>query len=145
VVPRSTGQGYGNSHCAVDDHSRLANVEAHRDERVTTRAGVLPRAKQFYARPGISVQSVMTDSAKSFRISLLIRQPLAELPGGQLLNPVNRTLLEEWAYVRPYASNGDRLRLLSPWLHRYNYHRAHIALGCPAPVTRVNNLRGEYT
>jgi len=56
----------------------------------------------------------------------------------------NRTLLEEWAYVRPYNSNGSRLRLLSAWLHQYNYHRAHTALGGLAPVTRANNLRGKY-
>ncbi|HVC24095.1 MAG TPA: ImmA/IrrE family metallo-endopeptidase [Candidatus Dormibacteraeota bacterium] len=56
----------------------------------------------------------------------------------------DRALLEEWAYVRPYDSNAKRLRLLSAWLHRYNYHSAHTALGGLAPVTRVKNLRGKY-
>ncbi len=58
---------------------------------------------------------------------------------------LNRTLLEEWAYVRPYTSNEARPRLLSAWLHRYNYHRTHTALGGLPPVARVNNLRGKYT
>ena len=56
----------------------------------------------------------------------------------------NRTLLEEWAYVRPYTSNGEPIRLLSAWLHRYNCHRALTALGGLAPVTRVNKLSGKY-
>ncbi len=54
-------------------------------------------------------------------------------------------LLEEWAYVRPYTSNEARLRLLSAWLHRYNCHPTHTALGGLPPVARVNNLRGKYT
>jgi hypothetical protein len=47
----------------------------------------------------------------------------------------NRTLLEEWAYVRPYTTNSQRLRLLSSWLHRHNFYRAHTALSGLAPMT----------
>ena len=57
----------------------------------------------------------------------------------------NRTLLEEWAYVRPYTSNAQRMGLLSPWLHRYNFHRNHTALGGLPPIARVNNLSGKYS
>jgi hypothetical protein len=49
-VPHATGQGYDYLHCVVDDHSRLAYVESHRDERATTCAEFLRRAQQFYAR-----------------------------------------------------------------------------------------------
>jgi transposase InsO family protein len=99
----------------------------------------------------------MTDNAKAYRTSLVFQQTLAELDCRQLLTPFyhprlngkverfNRTLLEEWAYVRPYTSNGPRLCLLSTWLHRYNYHRAHTALGGLPPVTRVNSLCWQYT
>jgi hypothetical protein len=37
----------------------------------------------------------------------------------------NRTLLEEWAYVRPYTSNQRRTRALTTWLHNYNHHRVN--------------------
>jgi transposase InsO family protein len=139
-------------HCAVDDHSRLAYVEAHRDEKAITCADFLCRAYEFYAQHGISVQAVMTDNAKSYRTSRVFQATLADLNCRQLLTPYyhpqvngkverfNRTLLEEWAYVRLYTSNSQRLRLLSAWLHRYNFHRAHSALGGLAPVTSVNNL-----
>jgi transposase InsO family protein len=148
AVRYSTGQGYDYLHCAVDDYSRLAYVEAHRDEKATTSAGFLRRAQAFYAQYGVSVQAVMTDNAKSYRSSLVFQQTLAELDCRQLLTPFyhpqvngkvehfNRTLLEEWAYVRPYTSNGDRIRLLSTWLHRYNYRRGHTALGGLAPSPR---------
>src|SRR5436309_15643591 len=56
----------------------------------------------------------------------------------------NRTLLEEWAYVRLYRTNAARDRALQPWVHRYNHHRTHTALGGRPPVSRVNNLPGYY-
>lgn len=34
--------------------------------------------------------------------------------------------------------------MLGPWLHRYDYHRAHTALGGHPPASRVSNLPGNY-
>ena len=31
------------------------------------------------------------------------------------------------------------------WLHHYNHHRGHTALGGHSPADRVTNLRGQYT
>jgi transposase InsO family protein len=57
----------------------------------------------------------------------------------------NRTLLNEWAYVQVYTSNQQRVATLSDWLHLYNHHRAHTALGGRPPISRVNNAPGPYT
>ena len=57
----------------------------------------------------------------------------------------NRTLLEEWAYRRLYRSNAARDRALQPWVHTYNHHRAHTALGSRPPISRVNNLPSYYS
>jgi len=57
----------------------------------------------------------------------------------------NRTLLEEWAYVRPYRSEAERLAALDEWLHSYNHHRCHSARGGQPPITALNNLPGGYT
>ena len=54
-VPHSTRQGYDYLHCAVDDHSRLAYVEAHRDEKATNCSEFLRRAQRFYADHGVLV------------------------------------------------------------------------------------------
>jgi transposase InsO family protein len=54
----------------------------------------------------------------------------------------NRTLLNEWAYARPYRSESARTRALDTWLHLYNHHRHHTAIGGP-PISRVNNLVGQ--
>lgn len=53
-------------------------------------------------------------------------------------------MLEEWAYVRPYASEAERVAAFGDFLHLYNHHRAHKALGGQPPITRVNELPGPY-
>ena len=55
----------------------------------------------------------------------------------------NRTLLEQWAYVRPYDSNDERLALLDGWLHWYNFHRKHTALGRRPPMDRLKKVCGN--
>jgi len=55
----------------------------------------------------------------------------------------NRTLLDEWAYVRPDDSNDERTAALQDFLHTYNHHRCHTALDGHPPITRVNNPAGQ--
>ena len=50
--------------------------------------------------------------------------------------------LNEWAYARPYRSETARTHALDTWLHLYNHHRHHTAIGGP-PISRVNNLVGQ--
>jgi len=57
----------------------------------------------------------------------------------------NRTLLDEWAYARPYTSETERVAAFPAWLHTYNHHRGHTALGGKSPTDRVTNLCGQYT
>ncbi|MDA1363053.1 integrase core domain-containing protein, partial [Glycomyces luteolus] len=57
----------------------------------------------------------------------------------------HRTLTDEWAYARPYRSEHERRAALPAWLHWYNHHRGHTALGGNPPATRVPNLTGQYT
>ncbi|MEU6213011.1 integrase core domain-containing protein, partial [Streptomyces sp. NPDC047023] len=57
----------------------------------------------------------------------------------------NRTLLDEWAYQRPYTSNTERTHALADFLHTYNHHRCHTALSGHPPISRVNNAAGQYT
>lgn len=151
------GQGYEFVHSMVDDHSTLAYSEVLPNEQGPTCAAFLRRAGAFLAEHGIQVQRVMTDNAYSYRYSLDFKRALAELDAKHLRTPFhhpqvngkverfNRTLLEEWAYVRAYDSNHERLSLLTDWLHNYNFHRTHTALGGRAPIARVNDLCGNYS
>ena len=53
-------------------------------------------------------------------------------------------MLEEWAYVRPYGTETERVEVLADFLHLYNHHRGHSALKGEAPISCVNDLHGQY-
>ncbi|MDQ1434679.1 MAG: hypothetical protein QOF59_1495, partial [Actinomycetota bacterium] len=53
-------------------------------------------------------------------------------------------LLDEWAYIRTYTSNSQRTRALDRWLHLYNHHRGHTALGGQPPIS-ATNLAGQHS
>ena len=57
----------------------------------------------------------------------------------------HRTLADEWAYARLYTSEADRCEEYPAWLHTYNHHRGHTALGGQPPASRVPNLTGQYS
>jgi transposase InsO family protein len=57
----------------------------------------------------------------------------------------NRTLLEDWGYREPFDSSAQRAAALPDFLHTYNHHRTHTALGGHPPISRlaVNNVPGQ--
>jgi transposase InsO family protein len=148
--------GYTFVHTLIDDHSRLAYSEALDDETAQSAVAFWRRAQAFFAAHGITFVAVLTDNGSCYR-SRLFRAELAHAgvkhrrtrpyrpqTNGKV-ERFNRTLLDEWAHVRPYRSEPDRRRRLDTWLHTYNHHRCHTALGGHPPITRVNNLPGHYT
>lgn len=160
---RSTGRvsrhhqplhGHGFIHAAVDDHSRLAYCEIHEDETRETAAAFWVRAHAWFAGHGITVQRVLTDNGGCYR-SHLWRDTLAELEVKHLrtrpyrpqtngkVERFNRTMLNEWAYQRLFTSEQARRAALPAWLHRYNHHRPHTALGGQPPITRCTNVPGQ--
>ncbi|MFF5339080.1 IS481 family transposase, partial [Streptomyces sp. NPDC013181] len=149
--------GFDYVHSAVDDHSRLAYSEIHPDEKVATCADFLTRAAAFFHHHGITrIERVLTDNAWAYRKGLAWKAVLADLGAtGKLtrayrpqtngkVERFNRTLLEEWAYLRPYTSNDERTAALTDFLHTYNHHRCHTALDGHPPISRVNNPAGQY-
>ncbi|MBJ6636823.1 IS481 family transposase [Streptomyces sp. DHE7-1] len=149
--------GFDYIHSAVDDHTRLAYSEIHPDEKAATCAAFLRRAAAFFAASGIDrIERVLTDNAWPYRKSFAWRQALADLGASRKLTRAyrpqtngkverfNRTLLDEWAYLRPYTSNDERTEALTDFLHTYNHHRCHTALGGHPPISRVNNAAGQY-
>ena len=147
--------GYAYLHNAVDDHSRLAYVEIHTDEKKETAAGFWTRANAYFASCGITVARVLTDNGACYR-SRLFSQALGPAITHKRTRPYrpqtngkveryNRTMLDEWAYARAYRTETERREALPTWLHTYNHHRGHTALGGSPPASRVPNLSGQYT
>ena len=148
--------GFSFVHSAVDDHSRLAYSEIHDDEKAATCVAFWRRAQAFFEAHGITVRRVLTDNGRCYRgndwtatltaagITPKYTRPYRPQTNGKV-ERFNRTLLEEWAYVRPYRSEAERRRRLDKWLHTYNHHRCHTALDGNPPISRVNNLPGHYS
>ena len=147
---RKSGVGYDYLHVAVDDHTRLAYVEVHPDERAGSVAGFFTRMTAHFAGLGISIERVMTDNAWCYTRSPNVQRVLVDLGIRHLtIRPhrpqtngkaerFNRTLLEEWAYTKLYRSNQARLSDLPKFLDLYNRRRPHTALGGRAPIDRVS-------
>jgi len=57
--------GYEWVHSLVDDHSRLAYSELHRDERAATVTGFLERGLAFYAAHGIEAKRLLSDNSST--------------------------------------------------------------------------------
>jgi len=142
-------RGHDYVHVAVDDHSRFAYAEALPDETGTTTAAFLLRAVHAFALAGITIERVLTDNAKNYRVSRAFLE-MAAVHGIALRNTrpyrpqtngkaeaFNKTLQREWAYRRPYTSNAERTAALQPFLSDYNYVRPHTAIGNQPPASRL--------
>ena len=153
-APVHSRVGYDYVHSAVDAHSRLAFSEILANEKGPTCAGFWERAHQFFEAHAITVEAVLSDNAKNY----LGKDFTAALDGieHRRIRPrrpqtngkverFNRTLLDEWAYARVYTSNSQRTRALDRFLHTYNHHRGHTALGGEPPITRATNLAGQHS
>ena len=147
--------GYGYIHAAVDDHSRLAYVEVLQDEKATTAIEFTQRAVTWFAEHGITVQAAMTDNGSCYRSHLFrdtlesigirhVRIPPRQPQINGKVERFNRTMLDEWAYIRVYQSETERVDALAQWIHTYNHHRNHTAIGGP-PITRVTNAPEQHT
>lgn len=142
---QSTGFDY--VHVAIDDHSRVAYVEVHPDERGETCAGFLERTREHFAALGVPIERVMTDNARNYVTAHVFRRALGHIrhlrtrPYRPQTNGkaerFNRTLVEEWAYDRPYSSNAERLAALEDFIFDYNYVRTHSGIGNQPPASRL--------
>jgi transposase InsO family protein len=147
-----TRVGYDYAHAIVDDHSRLAYVELHEDERAAIVTGFVERALVFFAGHGIVTKRVMTDNAFSYvknrslrellaarGIRHLTTQPYRPRTNGKV-ERFHQTMAREWAHGRAYPSSAHRASLLKDWLTHYNHRRPHSAIGNRPPISRVHNL-----
>ncbi len=144
------GGGWDFVHVAIDDRTRVAYCELLPDEKGPTCAEFLHRAaKWFHDQHGVTIRRVLTDNAKTYRLSadwiavcqaLQIKRrftkPHCPWTNGKA-ERFNRTLQTEWAYSRSWTYNHQRARALDNYLRRYNTRRGHSALGGRPPISRM--------
>jgi transposase InsO family protein len=145
----SDGVGWDYLHVCVDDASRLAYVEIHRDELKYTATRFLIHALRFYREHGIVVERVMTDNGTAYRSRVFAKacrwlnlqhkrtRPYTPRTNGKAERFI-QTLLRRWAYHRAYPNSGLRNAALPNWIHRYNHQRPHASLGRKPPISRLS-------
>ena len=149
-----TRVGYDYAHAIVDDHTRLAYVELHNDERAATVTAFVERALAYFAEQGIVAKRLMTDNGFSYvknrtlaellagnQIRHLTTQPYRPRTNGKV-ERFHQTMAREWAYGLAYRSHRHRNAALPHWLDHDNRTRPHSSLGDRAPISRVHNVRG---
>jgi transposase InsO family protein len=149
-------RGYDHLEVFVDDASRYAVVVPVADERGASASWAVELAVARFAEVGSRIERMLTDNGASYRshayrdtlAGLAIRhrrtRPFRPQTNGKAERFI-RTLLDEWAYARPYRSNGNRLRALRRYVRFYNYGRPHTAIGGLVPHAAVNNLLEHHT
>lgn len=143
-------------HTVIDDYSRIAYAECHDDETAATAAGVLYRAVAWFADRGVTVERVLSDNGSAYKsflwrdtcqelgIAMKKTRPYRPQTNGKI-ERLHRTMAEGWAYKKLYSSEDVRRTALAGWLHHYNHHRPHSALGGRPPINRLDNLPGHHT
>ena len=149
--------GYRYIHTALDDRSRIAYSEILDDEQGATAAGFWKRAATWFRTIGIEPQRVITDNGSCYKSRLWHTacaktgtkvkktRPYRPQTNGKV-ERFHRILLEEWAYIRPWRSETQRADTYIGFIHFYNHHRAHGALGWDTPISIIqDNLPEEHT
>jgi transposase InsO family protein len=141
-------------HTVIDDHSRVAYAEICGDEKADTAIGVLHRAVEWFAERGVIIERVISDNGSAYRsrawrdacadlrITPKHTRPYRPQTNGKI-ERFHRTLADGWAYAKFYPSESERRDALPGWIHFYNHHRHHSAIGAP-PISRLNNLPGHH-
>lgn len=144
-------------HTALDDRTRLVYSKILDDEQAVTAAAFWKRAATWFASKGITSERVITDNGSCYRSGLWHRacaetgttvkktRPRRPQTNGKV-ERYHRILLEEWAYIRPWTSETQRHTGYNRFVHFYNHHRSHGALGWATPASTIkDNLPAEHS
>jgi len=116
---------------------------------------VLQRATVWFAERGVTIERVLSENGSAYKsfawrdtctalgITHKRTKPYRPQTNGKI-ERFHRTLAEGWAYARYYNTETQRRAALPSWLHFYNHHRAHTAIGGLPPISRLTNLPGHH-
>jgi transposase InsO family protein len=146
--------GYRYIHTLIDDRTRVAYSEILDDEQGLTAAAFLDRGVAWFTSLGITIERVLSDNGACYRsnawaatcarhrITPKRTKPFHPQTNGKV-ERFHRILLEEWAYIRDWTSEATRGNGYLRFLHFYNHHRSHGALGWQPPMATLDRLAGD--
>ncbi len=123
--------GYDFAHAIIDDHTRLAYVELHSDERAQTVTEFVARALAWFEGQRITARRLMSDNAWSYTHNRSLREFLAAREIKHLhtkpyrpqtngkIERFHQTIRREWAYGLSYRSHHHRNQALPHCLEHH--------------------------
>lgn len=145
---RVYGAGWEYVHVAIDDATRVAYVEMHRDELAVTTTAFVRRAVAWFRTVGVRVRRILTDNGTGYIARLFIHacaemrvrhcrtRPYRPCTNGKAERFI-QTMLREWAYAIAYTHSRVRAAALPRWLTHYNRRRPHSSLAGAVPFSRL--------
>jgi transposase InsO family protein len=156
-VQRSPRAGWHHLHVAVDDRTRIAYCEVLAGQGKDASCAFLGRAVAWFrSEHDITIERVLTDNGHAYRshawrdlcLALAIERrrtrPYTPRTNGKAEALIG-TMLREWAYRYAYPTSAHRTRALSGWVRWYNRRRPHSSLGGRPPISRVAQVRGQFS
>jgi transposase InsO family protein len=156
-VQRSPRAGWQHLHVAVDDHTRLAYCEILDGQGAEHSCAFLGRAVAWFAtHHRIRIERVLTDNGHAYRshpwrnlcgrlgIERRRTRPYTPRTNGKAESFIG-TALREWCYRYAYPTSHHRTRALPGWVRWYNRRRPHSSLGDRPPISRVAQVRGQFS
>jgi transposase InsO family protein len=155
-VRRSGGAGWTYAHVAIDDHSRLAQVELRPSEQAIDCVAFTQGVIAAYAQRGTPIQRILTDNGGGYRShafrDLLAQHDIRHIRTRPYTPRTNgkaeafiRILQREWAYAYIYPTSSHRARALPGWTRWYNNHRPHGGIGGQPPQSRFSQAARSYS
>lgn len=153
---QSAGAGWTYAHVAIDDHSRLAQVELRPSQQAIDCVAFTHRVITAFAHRGTPIQRILTDNGNCYRshdfANLLAQHGIRHIRTRPYTPRTNgkaeafiRILQHEWAYAYIYPTSHHRAKALPGWIRWYNNHRPHGGIGGHPPVTRISHAARSYT
>ena len=105
----------------------MAYTEVHDDETAVPAVGVLHRAVEWFADPGVTIERVLSDNGSAYRshlwrdtcesltITPKYTRPYRPQTNGKV-ERFRRTMADGWAYARCYTCEQERRDALADWL-----------------------------
>jgi len=155
-IQRNRHAGWQYAHVAIDDHSRLAQVELRATEQAVDCIAATRRVIAAYAERGTPIQRILTDNGSCYRshdfTDLLAEHGIRHIRTKPYTPRTNgkaeafiRILQREWAYAFIYPTSHHRTRALPGWIRWYNNHRPHGSLQGRPPISRISQAARSYS
>ena len=152
---RRQGSGWEYAHICVDDASRIACGGLFPNESQESAVQSLRASVAYYKRLGVTVRRVTADNGpcytshafaaacKGLGVRHVRTSPTR--PGPMAAPSFIQTAMKEWGCARTYETSERRAADLPAWVHMYNWHRPHAALGARPPISRLRMDRDNLS